>query len=227
LLIFRALWHDDPASFTIFKPVMKNTFNTSFALPLLSTSLLALLFTANLGAAANDPVNPVLRPPKGAPVAIVVFEDLQCPQCRRVAPILEQASKTYKIPLVRHDFPLPMHNWSYEAAVMARYFDATSKELGNEFRDYIFANQLEINPQNLRSYAEKFAGEHKVDFPFVVDPQGKFAAEVNADRDVGKAIKLDHTPTVYVVSSRHAEKPYVEMKDANQLYALIDAMMKD
>jgi protein-disulfide isomerase len=190
-------------------------------------SLMALMSAAGLSAAANEPVNPALRPPKGAQVAIVVFEDLQCPQCRRVAPILEQASKTYKIPLIRHDFPLPMHNWSYDAAVMARFFDETSKELGNEFRDYIFSNQLEINPQNLRGYAEKFAAEHKVGLPFVIDPQGKFAAEVNADRDVGKAIKLEHTPTVYVVSTRHPERPYVEMKDASQLYALIDAMMKE
>jgi protein-disulfide isomerase len=190
-------------------------------------SLMVLVFSAVLSAAVNEPLNPALRPPKGAQVAIVVFEDLQCPQCRRVSPILEQASKTYKIPLIRHDFPLPMHNWSYDAAVMARYFDGTSKELGNEFRDYIFSNQLEINPQNLRGYAEKFASEHKVGFPFVIDPQGKFAAEVNADRDVGKAIKLEHTPTVYVVSSRHPERPYVEMKDASQLYALIDAMMKE
>lgn len=185
------------------------------------------MFAACWCAAANEPVNPVLRPPKGAQVALVVFEDLQCPQCRRVAPILEQASKTYKIPLVRHDFPLPMHNWSYDAAIMARYFDSTSKELGNAFRDYIFANQLEINPQNLRGYADKFATEHKAGLPFVIDPQGKFAAEVNADRDLGKAIKLEHTPTVFVVSSRHPDKPYVEMKDASQLYALIDAMMKD
>ena len=189
--------------------------------------LLIFVSAAVLCATADDSVNPVLRPPKGAPVAIVVFEDLQCPQCRRVAPILEQASKTYKIPLVRHDFPLPMHNWSYDAAVMARYFDATSKALGNEFRDYVFSNQLEINPQNLRGYAEKFANEHKVGLPFVIDPQGKFAAEVNADREQGKAIKLEHTPTVYVVSSRHPEKPYVEMKETSQLYSLIDAMMKD
>ena len=201
---------------------MKNLFKLLVALP-----LLALVLNAGSSAAANDTVNPALRPPKGAQVAIVVFEDLQCPQCRRVAPILEQASKTYKIPLVRHDFPLPMHNWSYDGAVMAHYFDSISKSLGNEFRDYIFSNQLEINPQNLRSYAEKFAGDHKVGFPFVVDPQGKFAAEVNADRDIGKAINLEHTPTVYVVSNRHPEKPYVEMKDLNQLYTLIDAMMKD
>ena len=197
--------------------------------PLLRVSLLILILlsTAALPLAANDAVNPVLRPPKGAQVAIVVFEDLQCPQCRRVAPILEQASKTYKIPLVRHDFPLPMHNWSYAAAVMARYFDGTSKALGNEFRDYIFANQLEINPQNLNSYFQKFADEHKVSAPFAIDPQGKLAGEVNADRDLGKAIKLDHTPTVYIVSSRNPSKPYVEVKDNSQLYSTIDAVMKE
>jgi protein-disulfide isomerase len=207
---------------------MKNiSKNQSSLLPVLTLSIVVLVFAAGLYAAPNDALNPALRPPKGAQVAIVVFEDLQCPQCRRVAPILEEASKTYKIPLVRHDFPLPMHNWSYDAAVMARYFDTTSKALGNEFRDYIFENQLEINPQNLRGYAEKFSSAHKVDFPFVVDPQGKYAAEVNADRDVGKAIKLEHTPTVYIVSSRHPERPYVEMKESSQLYALIDAMMKE
>jgi protein-disulfide isomerase len=205
---------------------MKNIFRNQF--PLL---LLLLLVSAPLWCAAADaPVNDVLRPPKGAKVAIVVFEDLQCPQCRRVAPILEKASEKYKIPLVRHDFPLPMHNWSYNAAVMARYFDGTSKELGNEFRDYIFSKQFEINPQNLQSYEEKFAAAHKMSMPFVVDPQGKLAAEVNADRDLGKAINLDHTPTVYVVSSRHPDKPYVEVDPRqidSQLYATIDAMMKD
>jgi protein-disulfide isomerase len=193
-----------------------------------SVILGGLIFVASLCASpAQDALNPALRPPKGSQVALVVFEDLQCPQCRRVAPILEQAAKTYKIPLVRHDFPLPMHNWSYQAAVMAHYFDAASKALGNEFRDYIFANQLEINPQNLRGYADKFAAEHKIALPYQIDPQGKFAAEVNADRDVGKAIKLEHTPTVYVVSNRNPTRPYVEMKDSNQLYSLIDAMSKD
>lgn len=176
---------------------------------------------------AQDTVSTVFRPPKGSQVAIVVFEDLECPMCRRTAPLVEQASKTYKIPVVRHDFPLPMHPWSYQAAVMARYFDTHSKALGNDFRDYIFQNQLEINAQNLRGFAEKFAAEHKVDFPFVIDPQGKLAAQVNADRDLGKAINLDHTPTVYIVSSRNPSRPYVEVKDNSQLYSTIDAMMKE
>ena len=186
----------------------------------------SMLAAAGVGA-AQETVDSVLRPPKGAQVAIVVFEDLECPMCRRTAPLVEQASKTYKIPVVRHDFPLPMHPWSYQAAVMARYFDTHSKELGNQFRDYIFENQLEVNVQNLRSYAEKFATAHKVELPFIIDPNGKLAAQVNADRDLGQAIKLDHTPTVYIVSSRNPSHPYVEVKDNNQLYSTIDAMMKD
>jgi protein-disulfide isomerase len=203
---------------------MKNALRNR--LVLLSVAFLIALQSATCLLAQDTP-DSVLRPPKGAQVAIVVFEDLQCPMCRRTAPLVEQASKTYKIPVVRHDFPLPMHNWSYQAAVMARYFDTHSKALGNEFRDYIFENQLEIDPTNLRSYAEKFAGAHKVDLPFVLDPQGKLAAQVNADRDLGKAIKLDHTPTVYIVSSRNPNKPYVEVKDNNQLYLTIDTMMKE
>ena len=68
---------------------------------------------------------------------------------------------------------------------------------------------------------------HKVDLPFIIDPGEKLAAEVNADRDLGKAIKLDHTPTVYIVSSKNPNRPYVEVKDNNQLYSTIDAMMKE
>jgi len=203
---------------------MKNTFVCRLALLLVAASF---VLAASISARSQDTADSVLRPPKGSQVAIIVFEDLQCPMCRRTAPLVEQASKTYKIPVVRHDFPLPMHNWSYQAAVMARYFDTHSKALGNEFRDYIFENQLEINPQNLRGFAEKFAAAHKVDVPFVIDPGGKFAAEVNADRDLGKAIKLDHTPTVYIVSSKNPTHPYVEVKDNSQLYLTIDTMMKE
>ena len=173
---------------------------------------------------AQDEVNPVLKPPKGAQVAIVVFEDLECPDCRRAAPLVEEAAKTYKIPVVRHDFPLPFHKWSFDAAVIARYFDTHSKPLGNQYRDYIFEHQPEITPENLRSFSEKFAADHKVDLPFVVDPQGKLAAAVVADRDLGKSIHLEHTPTIYVVSNKTQGKPFVEVVDRTQLFQLIDVM---
>src|SRR5579871_2963458 len=119
--------------------------------------VVALALLSAVVALAQEPVNPVLRPPKGTQVALVVFEDLECPDCRRAAPLLEEAAKTYKIPLVIHDFPLPFHKWSFEAAVIARYFDAQSKQLGHEYRDYMFEHQPEITAENMRSFSEKFA----------------------------------------------------------------------
>jgi len=194
-------------------------------------SRFALLFAISLALAIAlpclvlaDDVADTLRPPKGAQTALVVFEDLQCPQCGRVAPLLEQASRTYKIPLVQHDFPLPMHNWSFEAAVIARYFDTHSKELGNQFRLAVFEHQIEITPMNLRGFAEKFAAEHKLSLPFAVEKDPKLIALVNADKELGMSLHIDHTPTIWIVSSRHPDKPFVEVKDTSQLYVMIDAM---
>jgi protein-disulfide isomerase len=188
--------------------------------------VLACLVLLCLPVFAED-VPEALRPPKGSQVAIVVFEDLQCPSCGLKAPLLVQASRTYKIPLVQHDFPLPAHNWSFEAAVLARYFDTQSKEIGNTFRETVFAHQLEINPQNLRGFAEKFAADHKIGVPFMVDPDGKLAGLVKADKDLGLSLHIDHTPTIWVVSNKRTGKSYVEVTDTSQLYVMIDAMKKD
>lgn len=195
-------------------------------LPFRAILLILVLFCVALPIVAQDAPE-ALRPPKGSQVALVVFEDLQCPQCGRTAPLLVQASKQYKIPLVQHDFPLPMHNWSFEAAVLARFFDTHSKEVGNAFRETVFAHQLEITPFTLHGFAERFAAEHKIGLPFVVDPDGKLAAVVRADKDVGVSLHIEHTPTIWVVSSKKGGKPYVEVTDASQLYAMIDAMKKD
>jgi protein-disulfide isomerase len=211
---------------TIPKTLLARLASSRFSL-LRSTFFLACLALLSLSVLAQD-VPEALRPPKGSPLAIVVFEDLQCPQCGRVAPQLVQASRTYKIPLVQHDFPLPLHNWSFDAAVLARYFDThASKDIGNDFRATVFAHQLEIFPQNLRGFADKFAAEHKIQLPFVLDPDGKLAGLVRADKDLGVSLHIDHTPTIWVVSNKRSGKPYVEVTDVSQLYAMIDAMKKE
>ena len=189
---------------------------------LLCLAVSLVLSSLSLG---QDPS--LLRPPKGAPVALIVFEDLQCPMCRTDAPLEEQAAKMHKIPLIRHDFPLPMHNWSYNAAIVAHYFDSQSKELGTQFRDFIFQHQPEIVPDNLQSFVQRFATEHKVQVPFVIDPQGKFAAEVNAEKELGKKVGIQHTPTIYVVSTRNPSRPFIEVTDTKQLFQLIEAMQSE
>ena len=187
------------------------------------SSLLLLLLLGTALAA----VHPALKPPPGAQVAIVVFEDLQCPDCRRAAPLLAEAARTYKIPLVRHDFPLPKHNWSFDAAVYARFFDTKSKKVGDEFRDYIFFHQDEVTRETLRHFGEAFAAENKIDLPFVIDPRGELEKKVKADYALGQAIGIQHTPTIYVVSNKTTGTPFVEVVDRSQLFQLIDQMKRE
>lgn len=187
--------------------------------------LLALASTCAL--VGQDTKASILRPPAGSKIAVVVFEDLECPQCSRVQPLVDEAKKEYKIPAVVYDFPLPQHQWSMEAAVMAHYFRSKSTKTNNlevAFRDYIYQNQPAITAQNLRSYAEKFAQQHKVTLPFAIDPTGKFAAEVKADRDKGTAVGINHTPTVYVVTTNPAH-PFTEVTDTGTLFQNIDGAM--
>jgi hypothetical protein len=150
----------------------------------LSLAAAALLLAAAAGTRAqfgapSSPETPVhdpsaLRPPAGARVAIVEFADLECPDCARANPLLKEAAARYHIPLVRHDFPLPFHAWSTDAAVNARWFDTRGKALGDEYRDQVYANQASIyNPGVLRQFTAKFAAAHHIALPFAVDPAGQ------------------------------------------------------
>ena len=188
-------------------------------------ALTAIVLLGSMAAWGAD--TSMLRPPKGAKVAIIVFEDLECPDCARAAPLLHDAAKQYNIPLVQRDFPLPMHPWSFDAAVNARFFDTKSAKLGDEYRSYIFPNQLQINKQNLRDMTERFADQQKVALPFVIDPNGDLAAKVKADYQLGQRIPLDHTPTIYIVSDTVRGQPFIEVVDRTKLYQLIEQVIKE
>ena len=181
-----------------------------------------------------------LRPPKDAKVAVIAFEDLQCPDCADAEALLLEASAKYKVPLVRMDFPLPAHNWSFEAHVMARYFDTLaggksgaksgaksdgkSLALGEQFRRWVFANQASIDKENLRGMAERFADQHNVVLPASYDPKGELKKEVLADYALGQQVGVIHTPTVYVVSVGQRSAPLVETVEREKLFALIEQL---
>ena len=193
---------------------------------------MAFMATAPLLRAQDAPTqvhdSSALKPPAGTRVAIVEFEDMECPMCGHDNPILKDAAAKYQIPWVRHDFPLQMHVWSFDAAVDARWFDTKSKKIGDDFRDAIFANQSSIETKpDLRAFAEKFAQQHGIGFPFVVDPQGKLAAAVKTDYGLGERIGIQHTPTIWIVTNKTIGVPYVEVTDINRLYQIIDQALAD
>ncbi len=178
------------------------------------------------GTQVRDPS--VLKPPPGARVAIVEWEDMECPDCGRANPLLKEAAGKYNIPWIRHDFPLPFHAWSFTAAVNARWFDLKSKKLGDDYRDAVFASQVSITtPEQLAQFTQKFAQQHGIAFPFAVDPQGKLAAAVKADYALGQRVGIEHTPTIWVVTANSKGAPFVEVVDRSKLYQLIDQAIAD
>ncbi|HUR36410.1 MAG TPA: thioredoxin domain-containing protein [Terriglobales bacterium] len=180
---------------------------------------------AQTSASVNQQRAAALKPPAGAKVAIIVFEDLQCPDCGRAHPLVKQVSEQHKVPVIHRDFPLPMHPWARQAAIYGRYFESKSAALGKAYRDYIFSNQAAITLGNLKEMVEKFAASNKVGMPFLLDPGKRLEAKVDADIALGKRIGIQHTPTIFVVGGgKTSGEPFVEVLDRSQLSQMIQDM---
>jgi len=196
--------------------------------------ILILLAALGLSACAFATDASSLKPPRGAKAAIVMFEDLQCPDCSRAYSMVWEVAAAHKVPVVLRDFHLPMHNWAFEAAVWARYFDNISSDLGNDFRKFIYANQIQVSRDNLPQWAQRFAGENKIAVPLDKDkdkdkdkdPDGKLAELVKADFALGQRIGVEHTPTIWVVGNGGVSQPLVEeVKDRDKLGQMIDDIL--
>jgi protein-disulfide isomerase len=193
------------------------------ALPLCTPALAQTSAPPNTGTAFKD--TSMLKPPPGARVAIYEFEDLECPACAHAFPITRAAAEHYKIPLVHHDFPLKMHIWSLDAAITARYMqDKISPQAAEDYRRAVFANQNSIaSKEDLQNFTQHYFQTHGREMPFVVDPTGQFAREVQADYQLGERVGLTQTPTIFVVTPKH----WVQVTDVSQLYQTIDTALAE
>lgn len=181
-----------------------------------------LLVVAGMAARGYAADGSSLKPPPGASVALVVFEDLQCPSCAQAAPLLEKAAEVYKVPLVIHD--VPVHPWAFDAAMIARCIEQNyGRAMSDRFRDYVFQYQPQITKGTLRAYADKFCQDHRIALPMMLDPQGKIAAGIRADQELGKQVKVAVTPTIFVVTANN----WAEVQDRSQLYTTIERMQRE
>ncbi len=195
----------------------------------LAATLLLVLPTSITGPRSGAP--PPSKTPRcsahlpGSRVAIYEFEDLECPACAHAFPIVHAAVEKYKIPLIRHDFPLRMHIWSFDAAVIARYIqDKISPQAAEDYRRAVFANQMSIaSKDDLNAFTRKYFQSHGRVMPFVIDPSGLFTAEVKADQTLGERVGLYQTPSIFIVT----QKGYTEVKDVTQLYAMLDTAIAE
>ena len=201
---------------------------------ILSASLcLALTFSTSAFAQYSAPPNSgdqfkdtsLLKPPAGARVAIIEFEDLECPACAHAFPVVHQAVEHYHLPFLRHDFPLKMHIWSHDAAVIARYIqDKINPKEAEDYRGAVFANQQSIaSKEDLQSFTRHFFQTHGQEMPFVIDPTGQFTREVDADYALGVRLGLSHTPSIFVVTPHH----WTQVTNVDYLYQTIDTALAE
>lgn len=166
----------------------------------------------------------IFKPPAGAKVAIIEFQDLQCPACAAAFPVVHQAVAHYNIPLIEKDFPLPQHAvlGSLDAAVWARYLqDKVSMKVADEYRGAYFAAQQGIQSKDdTLNFTRRFFQSHGLQMPFVADPTGELMKQVEADKALGTRINVSHTPTI-IVCNQHE---WVQVTRTSELYQTIDEL---
>jgi protein-disulfide isomerase len=131
-----------------------------------------------------------------APIAIVVFDDFQCPYCARLAPVLKQvqANNPQTVKLVFKQFPLNMHQFARPAALAA----AAAGKQGKfwEMHDLLFANYNKLSEQEIIG----FAGQLGLDLEkFNQDRNGQeLQVALQQDLQQGQQLGIRGTPAVFV-----------------------------
>jgi protein-disulfide isomerase len=158
-----------------------------------------------------------------SPVRVVIYEDLQCPDCADFRVMLDEKLLPRYAATVRfehRDFPLAKHAWARKAAIAARFFEESRPGLGLAYRKYSMANLREISADNFNDRLAQFAKDHAVDPAKALASldDARLAALVEDDYQDGVARGIAHTPTVLV--NGH---PFVETFPVEDVAKAIDA----
>ena len=142
--------------------------------------------------------------PANAPVTIVEFGDLECPDCRMEAPILRHnVRETFasQVRLYFKDFPLgSIHPWARAAAIAGRCVYHQDAKAFWDFYDWIYENQQEIEPDNLNSKILAWAGQNGLDARRLGGCIETKASEPEVDRSLaeGRSLGVRGTPTLFI-----------------------------
>ena len=142
--------------------------------------------------------------PANAPVTIVEFGDLECPDCRMEAPILRHnVRETFasQVRLYFKDFPLgSIHPWARAAAIAGRCVYHQDAKAFWDFYDWIYENQQEIEPDNLNSKILAWAGQNGLDARGLGGCIETKASEPEVDRSLaeGRSLGVRGTPTLFI-----------------------------
>jgi len=146
--------------------------------------------------------------PAQARIKLVEFSDFQCPYCSRAAGTLQAIRTKYgdQIHCVFRQYPLSFHENARLAAEAALAAHAQGKFW--ELHDKMFANQAELDRASLEAYAQAI-GLDLTEFKRALDTE-QYKPAVDADLELGDAVVVDGTPTLFINGQRVANPTSVE-----------------
>ena len=136
-----------------------------------------------------------------APVTIVEHGDLECPYCKRAAPVLRELVDTSdgRVRLVWRHFPLfEVHPYALTAALAAEAAGAVGQFW--PMHDRLLVHQDRLTDADLRAHATALGID-----PTTVAGTGaqRFASAVQDDYEAGVAAGVRGTPTLFVSDERY------------------------
>jgi protein-disulfide isomerase len=185
-----------------------------------NAALLVLLAPAALLSAGH-----LIEGNRESAVRVVIYEDLQCPDCAAFRSMLDEKLLPRfgaRVAFEHRDFPLAKHAWARKAAVAARFFEETDPQLGLAFRRHALSNIKTITADNFNDALAAFARARGLDSAKVLAALGdpKYASQVEEDFQEGIARGVSKTPTVFVDGA-----PFVETFTFEEIAKGIDAAL--
>jgi protein-disulfide isomerase len=139
--------------------------------------------------------------PETAKVTLVEFSDFQCPYCAAAHDTVHQVRERYpQVRIVFRHFPLAFHEHARIAAQAAVAAHAQGKFW--PYHDRLFQRQNALDRKSLEGYAQEL-GLDVPAFKKGLD-DNSFDAQVEADLALGRSVRVDGTPTMFI-NGRRAE----------------------
>jgi len=162
-----------------------------------------------------------------SPVRVVIYEDLQCPDCADFRVMLDtKLLPRYgaKVAFEHRDFPLPKHKWARPASIAARFFFEKSPALAVLWRQETMRDQAKITPESFDAHLTAFAKRNGVEPASALAAlnDAALAGVIQKDYEEGVARGIAHTPTALVNGA-----PFIETFTFEEIAAGIDAALKE
>lgn len=176
--------------------------------------------------ASPGAIPPNYKGAENSPVVLEEFADFQCPACAATHPKMNEIAGLYgsRIKFIYRNFPLPMHDKSYDAAVAAEAAGMQGKFW--DMQNLLFQNQKtwEVQP-NYRQTFEEYANTLGLNIEKFKNDMASTLAKQRVDADLQRARSLgvSQTPSLYI-NGRLIPN---ESVDVPTLKLIIDAELKN